>query len=637
MALGSSEGGSGASAGAVRAGGAFVEISGSDSLLKSALESAKARVEAFGKHIQSVGKRTAAIGSAIAAPLTKQFWATVSHDAEIDKLQRKFGGTTEDMSKLAYAFKTTGVDVDEFTKLVSHLQKSISGEAAGQGGVLAEIGLDAKKLLNMPLEEQILTISREMVRLKHSSDATADAMHLFGKTGQEALALLKEGPAGIKKRMQEAEEMGAVVSGEHAKMARNIKRTWGQIENAIHYAVMSIGEALLPAGDQVANYAKQFVFMIQSARGWIHEHRVMIQLIAAFGVGLIVAGTALSVFGGLLSKVFLPFTIAIKIAVAALGLLFSPIGLIVAAIGGLTAVWITQTASGQAFSDRICALFGEIAKTAKDAWGGIVEAIKAGDMELAFEIGAKGIRVLWLEMVGFLEKEWNNFKSGWMKGLGEMVIAARSALLAMAGKDKNDIMGAVAGGYLGFRVGRMFGPVGAVIGTALGAAGGIIIQEVAAAEEKLEAELKARGLQKPGPVGDIGGALNELEQAKKDLQDAINKGIRKRAMPPGANAVDPLAASMLGGAGILVNSRPNAMADHLEMERKLAAADRAAKTLPIDYAKGLFQSPNFAQALGIGDHRTKIQEKIADNTGEALTILLQIATGIKNVPFGKFK
>ncbi len=67
------------SAGGIRAGRAYVELTADDSKLAAGLRSAQRKLQAFGASVRSIGTQVAAAGAAILVPLalmTKRFAAT---------------------------------------------------------------------------------------------------------------------------------------------------------------------------------------------------------------------------------------------------------------------------------------------------------------------------------------------------------------------------------------------------------------------------------------------------------------------------------------------------------------------------------------------------------------------------------
>jgi len=110
------------------------------------------------------------------------------------------------------------------------------------------------------------------------------------------------------------------------------------------------------------------------------------------------------------------------VALATWAAILSPIGLIVGAVAGLGAAFLSMTEAGARTRGELATHFENIRETAVTAWGGIVDAIKAGDFALAGRIAMLGLKMVWMEVVASLKDVWAGFTGFflgvWDKALG---------------------------------------------------------------------------------------------------------------------------------------------------------------------------------------------------------------------------
>jgi hypothetical protein len=154
-------------------------------------------------------------------------------------------------------------------------------------------------------------------------------------------------------------------------------------------------------------------------------------------VGILAAGAALVGLGGTIQLVALGFgglATAIAAVGSLLGALLSPIGLVLAGIGALAAYLIhTSDLGGQAL-DWLGAKFQALKSTAIRAFGGIGDALAAGDLGLAARILWLTLKMEWQRGVNALNQLWVEVKRFFVAVWTEAVYgAAEVAANAWAG------------------------------------------------------------------------------------------------------------------------------------------------------------------------------------------------------------
>lgn len=429
MAVGGSSSGSGRS---IKAGNAHVTTSVDDSGLKSGLKKAERMVRKFGAGVAAGGGALIGFGGALLAPILESFREVVKEFDEIKKASDRLGSSAEVVSALGYAAANSGSDFDTFESSARHLQKTIIDAANGSQEAqlaLKALGLSAKDLQSKSLDEQFGLIADGLAGIAAEERAPA-LMAVMGKSAAALIPMLKNGSAGLKAMRAEAEKVGAIVSSEDAENAERagdaISRAWNAVKNTFR----SVGAALLPQVDSIERFSSAFVDGIKYIRDFVNENRQVILIVTAVAAGLIAAGSALLAIGtGLFaaSIAVSGFTAVISglIAAAPVILIVTAIGLAIATIGTIAVAvaaqfdefWQALDAGAYVFDT----IWGGIAATFQKTWKGISDALAAGDLKLAFQIGLAELDVLWQGFLLGLQVAWNEFKGMFVDGWHDTV------------------------------------------------------------------------------------------------------------------------------------------------------------------------------------------------------------------------
>jgi hypothetical protein len=435
MAVSGVSGGGGKSK-AIEAGEAFVKLSARDAGLQSALEKNRLRVLKFGSVVAKAGLGLITAGATGLAAFAGVFTAAVNRGTEFATIAKQLGSSVESVSSLAYAFETVGIAIDETRDTMKDLVKNISAASAGGGPAEAfrQIGVNAKALMGLPLDEQYAAIADGLAGIKNPADRARLAMEILGEGGLKLVPVLAKGGAELRRLAAEGRELGSVMDNETAAKSEQVSKSFTRAWNAMKFAVLSVGEALLPQADSIEDVAKVIVDVAKSVRGFISENKQLILIvvgvaaaIVAGGIALVGIGTAISIVatavGGLVT--------AFGVLSTVLGFIFSgPGALIIAAViaaVGVVAVlgyglyelsrwFLTCTESGKAFGGLVGQVFGFLGETFRETWGGIVDAIRAGDLSLALNIAVAGLNVIWKGFLVALQAGWNVFKGLWVDG-----------------------------------------------------------------------------------------------------------------------------------------------------------------------------------------------------------------------------
>jgi len=433
MAAGSASGGGSEG---IKAGKAYVEIGAKDAGLKAGLNAAKRAVLSIGKDIAAAGGIGLGLGSAIMAPILASLKEVVEHFSAINRAAIRTGATTEAISDLGYAAKASGTSLEAVESGLKFLDKAMAAAAGGSEeakDALAAFGLTVDDLKGKDADEKMRLISQGLQGIEESARGPA----LRALLGRGALSLrpMLENSAELNRLLQENAAVGGRVSKEDAENAEKVEKAYIRTTAAIKNAFLAIGAAILPHADSIDQFATGLTKAIRDVKEFIDENRAAVLAVLGVGAGIAAAGAALiglglavSVAGAAIGGLM---TLATT-AGAVLALIFSPAGLIAAAaaVAALVAVaavlelFPNQAAEAADAGEKLWKGFGE---TFGLAWQGIKDALKSGDLSLAFKIAADAVDVVWKAFLLGMMQAWNQFKKdfvdSWHDAMTEVKVA----------------------------------------------------------------------------------------------------------------------------------------------------------------------------------------------------------------------
>ena len=187
-----------------------------------------------------------------------------------------------------------------------------------------------------------------------------------------------------------------------------MRRMWSMAEGA----AIAIGDALAPV---LMEMGQAVIAVGGRITEWIEANREVIVTVLKIAAVALAAGIGLGALGGIikLAAASLGILVAVaKVAILAfkvfgvvMGLMFSPIALVIAAVGALGAYILTATQAGAKALGWLGEKFGGLKDEAVEAYEAIGESLAAGDIGMA-------AKIMWLTL-----KKWWNTGISWLKGL----------------------------------------------------------------------------------------------------------------------------------------------------------------------------------------------------------------------------
>lgn len=243
---------------------------------------------------------------------------------------------------------------------------------------------------------------------------------IFGLLGITSASALSSNAKGVRELRDEIAKSGGVAAATAREMDAGIGGAWRRFKAAVEAVAIAVGEALTPT---LMEFGAGLSQLADGVIRFIKENQALAGTIARVAVGLIAGGAALVAFG----LAFKVVAVAVGAVLGVLGLvkvavlaLLTPYGLVAAAVTGLVVAWATMTDSGKAAVNSVKGLLSDLAATAAKTWGGIVDAFKAGNLQLAVDVATVGVKLAWAQAMEFLLQRWVNFKASVESGWGAM-------------------------------------------------------------------------------------------------------------------------------------------------------------------------------------------------------------------------
>lgn len=221
------------------------------------------------------------------AAVTKAVQAYVSEGDKIQKISTKLGGSAEMWGELGYVAERNGIKFNTLTMATQRLQRRLAEIARDGKGTaskaLAQLGIEADKLLAMPIDDQLLAIADAMEQAGDDAGKVLASFGLFDSEGVAMVQMLKTGRAEMEKLADEAKNLGATISNEGAAGAEMFTDQLTNINAQATGVRNSLVEGMLPA---LLSVGESFYKSEQDVGFWIKAGnmlgRTIVTIVNAF-------------------------------------------------------------------------------------------------------------------------------------------------------------------------------------------------------------------------------------------------------------------------------------------------------------------------------------------------------------------
>ena len=176
------------------------------------------------------------------------------------KTASKIGTTTEALSALQFAGQLTGVEVNTMNMALQRFTRRASEAAVGTGeakGAIRELGIDARQLVRLPLDERMLVLADAFSNVQSESDRLRLAFKLFDSEGAALVNTLGLGREGLSDLLGEARSLGVVMSSNAAEGVEDANDALFRMQSLFGGVVKQTVAALAPAIAALADLITQ--------------------------------------------------------------------------------------------------------------------------------------------------------------------------------------------------------------------------------------------------------------------------------------------------------------------------------------------------------------------------------------------
>lgn len=253
---------------------------------------------------------------------------------------------------------------------------------------------------------------------------------LFGLLGITGASVIGKSIGSIRELKQTLLNAGGAAATTAKAMDAGLGGSIRLTISAIEGAAISVGKALAPALQLVGAALMDGLGRFSE---WVSENEVVVAVagtgivvltslgavLIAVGLSAKLAGLAMSGFAVLMGVASAAVGV-LKVSLAALYLLLTPLGLVAGAVIGIGAAFLMASDEGKKAQASMAGSWVGIKDTATAAWGGIVEAVKSGDLALAGQIAFLGLRIAWMHVVAAIQDVWAGL-GGWFLGIWDKI------------------------------------------------------------------------------------------------------------------------------------------------------------------------------------------------------------------------
>jgi len=317
--------------------------------LKTMESSVKRSTERMRKNFARIGAGVSEISRVarygflgVTAAIAGSVYAFTKMGDTIHKMSIRTGVAATELSALGYAAQISGAELDTVERSLRYLSARMMD---------AETGLaEAKRAFDeldvsivdtegnlRPTIDVLIDVADKIAVMTNETEKSALAGEIFGmRYGPMLLPLLNEGSEGITKLMDKAKELGITIDTEAAAAAAEFNDRLTDMKGVLAALGREVGEVFLPV------FRNTVVIIIDKVKEWrkaidalTPQQKKLIAQVVLLGTATLGAVGAL----GLFAKLAVVVKAAGLIIAGTAGLIASPLGLIMLAVGALALAW----------------------------------------------------------------------------------------------------------------------------------------------------------------------------------------------------------------------------------------------------------------------------------------------------------
>ncbi len=387
----------------IRAGRAFVSLYVKKTAFVKGLDAASKRLTGFGKNAQALGAAVGGAGAVITTSLGAAVKAFANAGDALDKMSARTGVSASALAELGFAAEQSGTDLQTIEKGLFGLSRALFDAERGSAEAvdsLAEMGKTVEDFASLNPEQQFQLVADGLASIEDASRRGAVAQKLLGRAGRQLLPMLEN----MRALREEARDLALVPSEDAVKDAAEVTDAFNRVRRTIGAAFFEVGAAV---AEPVLDALGAITRITAGISKWVRKNQEVIRTVGKIGLVLVVAGGAISAIGTafvVAGAVIGGISTTITAVAGAFGLLFTTLAPVLAPLVAVGAAVVGLTIGFRAFGDvafraigRVGEAFRPVLQTVQDTIAGVVNALKAGDVELAGRIAIIGLRLAFME------------------------------------------------------------------------------------------------------------------------------------------------------------------------------------------------------------------------------------------------
>jgi TP901 family phage tail tape measure protein len=563
-----------ANASGIRAGQAFVELFADDRALVRGLRQAQQKIAAFGKSVRAIGAGFAALGAGIVAPLSLAAKSFADTGSKLNDMSARTGLSVEALSELSFAAQQSGSSLEDVEKSIRIMQRTVVAAANGSNTAaeaLQDLGLSARDLAGQSPEAQFTAITDALRNIPDPTRQSAAAMAVFGRSGTALIPMIKD----LAALRIEARAIGAVMTTKQATVADELGDAFDRIKASLHGVVNAVGAALAPTLTALAANVLRFVVGLGE---WISRNEALVVVLSGAGVailgvggaliGLGIAASGLSAGLGVLATLVSAAGTAIAALATIMGALLTPIGAVIAGVVTLGAFLVTQSQTGQQALRMLGDGFRTLEDDAVTAWGGIADALAAGDIGAAAAIVWALLKLEWVRGTSFLLNLWDSAIAGFAQIFAHTWFGIQEVFFVVVNGIANAWDSVVAS------ITKLWNNAVGFIASKLAT----LLELVGLADEGVDLLIEEETVQKNRSIDDERGRRSQGREKSVESMDDLRRGIVANIAQDLADKVQERDAGVEEARAALDAARAEARKARTASEQRILRPDAMAPT-----------------------------------------------------------
>ena len=224
-----------------------IKLSLDSSSVKRGTEDMKARFKKVGKAMKAA--------MTVGAVATFAYFNKFRNEMDrIGKLSKRLEEAPETLQRIGLAAELAGADLETVVKGAQKFVRSVVEASEGSKiykRAMDVLGLSAKDLLELPLEEQLIALSDAYVKSGKGGAELAAIQDLLGKQGVELIPLLREGPDALREAMERAKPVSAAMISDMERLNDEMTVMGQEFQHGFAVAITWINKAVKSMADYI--------------------------------------------------------------------------------------------------------------------------------------------------------------------------------------------------------------------------------------------------------------------------------------------------------------------------------------------------------------------------------------------------